>query len=115
MSRFGLVLQGGFFASNRFTKRVPAAQRELMRTSPVASQPLDMHILLICAGKLLFRRRCRAAADEVPTLILVRAEIRACAGPRGRSTRAKAASGIFCDRAGWYTPLADYNRELTLQ
>ena len=44
MSRFGLVLQGGFFASNRFTQRVLAAQRELQRTSPVASPPLDMHI-----------------------------------------------------------------------
>ena len=38
------VLQGGSFAINRFTKRVPAAQRELQRTSPVASPPLDMHI-----------------------------------------------------------------------
>ena len=27
-----------------FTQRVPAAQCELQRTSPVASQPLDMHI-----------------------------------------------------------------------
>ena len=44
-----LYLQGGFFASNRFTQRVLAAQRELQRTSPVASQPLGMHILLICA------------------------------------------------------------------
>ena len=39
-------LQGGSFASNRFTQRVPAAQRELRRTSPVASPPLDMHIWL---------------------------------------------------------------------
>ena len=38
------AIQGGFDASNRFTQRVLAAQRELQRTSPVASQPLDMHI-----------------------------------------------------------------------
>ena len=43
------TLQGGFYASNRFTQRVLAAQRELQRTSPVASQPLGMNILLICA------------------------------------------------------------------
>ena len=49
VKQFERLLQGGFDASNRFTQRVLAAQRELQRTSPVASQPLGMHILLICA------------------------------------------------------------------